>query len=338
MPSVRHGIQALLLLLVLGATGCARFWGFSQRAYYEPLAAGIRDANISALAYGKSSRFAYLTEPDDPRQIWDIDLGYEMPLFGYESQDHLSGRMPAGAFGIGLWLPIDFHMAEDFVDESNPIINTDYRFGAMLKAQYGLRNRRWVSARAHFGHESTHLGDEYSLAAPRAFPTTFERINVSWEYLDVGLQYEGSHWSGKLFVRGGITSTLPFGDSYYSVDDESAPESAQGPVIESHNSVDPYIGTEYVSTGLFWPERWNWYASAELRHRSIYDYHRASAAVAEDRQASLNLILGAQKQGGFGTTRVSPFVRYYRGVNPHGQFRNEADYQLWGIGLRLRTQ
>lgn len=40
--------------------------------------------------------------------------------------------------GLGVWLPIAFHMAEDFKDESNPIVDTDYRFGVMLKSQIGL--------------------------------------------------------------------------------------------------------------------------------------------------------------------------------------------------------
>ena len=57
----------------------------------------------------------------------------------------------------------------------------------------------------------------------------------------------------------------------------------------------------------------------------------------EERQASVNLIVGIKKNGTGkgGVGRASPFVRFYRGVNPHGQFRNQKDFTELGIGVRL---
>jgi hypothetical protein len=137
-----------------------------------------------------------------------------------------------------------------------------------------------------------------------------------------------------------LTSTIPFGDSYYSVDPNSATESALGPVIESHNSVDPYAGFEYERNPLQLKAsgpltQWGGYLSVEIRYRSIYDYHRANASVAEARTPSINVITGIQKVSGR-FERVSPFLRFYHGVNPHGQFRNQSGFTQYGVGLRLQ--
>ena len=61
-----------------------------------------------------------------------------------------------------------------------------------MKAQWGLADdtRWWSSAHVgtefQFGHESTHIGDEFTLGALRVHPTSFIRVNVSYEYYDVG--------------------------------------------------------------------------------------------------------------------------------------------------------
>jgi hypothetical protein len=338
---IRRRAALLAAAALVAAAPCdAQLWTFVARDYFDPLTAGVREPHVSALGFARADRFAYQVEPDEPRQVWDIDLGAEIPLFGWETARALNERVGDGEFGIGFWIPIDFHMIEDFVDASNPIVNTDYRFGGMVKAQYGVSPTQWLSLRAFAGHESTHLGDEYSLAAARVHPTTFERINVSWEFLDLAVRYDDRSSNALWHVALGATSTLPFEDSYYSVDENSATESPVGPVIESHNWIDPYVSGEVhleqfstMSAGIL--GRWGGYLAAEVRRRSIYDYHRANRDVGEERQLSFNVIAGIQPAGGR-LERASPFVRVYRGVNPHGQFRNQSSFTLWGIGLRLR--
>jgi len=254
----------------------------------------------------------------------------ELPLAGWESRTSESDRVSDGGWGLGLWLPIDFHMVEDFEDDSNPIVNTDYRFGVAPKFQYALGAKRRLGLRLLFGHESSHLGDEFSMAGKREFPNTFERINVSWEFLDVGLLYEDFNclvWS----VRLGITVSCD--STYYSVDSRSATESAVGPVTESSNWLDPYVGFD-----LEWEDpmgNWGVYLSGEARWRSVYDYHKADPAVGENRRLSVNVVSGLRKTGkGNALGRASFFVRFYCGVNPHGQFRNQRDYMQFRIGLR----
>jgi hypothetical protein len=339
MSSRIRACTIALLLLIHAGGAHAQWWTFEGRRYYDPLVAGVREAHVSAVALGFADRMDFQVEPDEWRRVWDIDVGAELPIFGWESGPGAGARVGAGSFGAGLWFGVGFHMIEDFVDASNPIINTDYRFGGIGKAQYGLSATRWVSGRLLLGHESTHLGDEFSLAGQETYPGAFERINVSWEYIDFSVRYEQQNrWSTRA-ASVGLTSTLPPDDSYYSVDASSATRSPIGPVVESGNSIDPYLGLEYTRPALR-PEgtgflaEWGWYGSLEARYRSVYDYHRTSAGVAEDRQLSANLIVGAQKLGGQ-FTRVSPFVRVYQGVNPHGQFRNQRDFTLVGLGFRV---
>jgi hypothetical protein len=334
-------ILGLLFLFSAPRAEGQKWWTFEGRDYYDPLIAGVREPQISALALAWADRMPFLVKDKSPRQVWDIDVGGELPLVGWESGDTLNGSkaLPVGAIGIGLWLPIDFHMIEDLVDDSAPIVNTDYRFGLMAKVRYALTTKKSLAARVFVGHESTHLGDEFSIVGQRRFRQTFERINVSWEYLDLGVLYEWQAWPGIWNVRGGATMTLPFHDTYYATDPGSITESPLGPVTPSKNWVDPYGGLE-VTWEEFFPGKssvgYDLYLSSELRWRSIYDYHKTRPDAAEDRQASLNLILGVKKNPsskGFG--RVSPFVRYYHGVNPHGQFRNQENFTEYGVGLRL---
>jgi hypothetical protein len=227
-------------------------------------------------------------------------------------------------------------MIEDFRDASAPIVNTDYRFSGMLKFRRGFSHDRSLAARIQFGHESTHLGDEFSIHALRAYPLTFERINVSWQYLDAGALYEWDLGQQAWSARGGVTASLPLHSSYYQTDPGSLTQSRIGPVTESKNWYDPYAGLELKREGLLFDGGYDLYASSELRWRSIYDYHKTNANQSEQRQASINLITGIKKTGtvkGFG--RASPFFRYYRGVNPHGQFRNQKSFTEMGIGVRV---
>ncbi|MFN2397752.1 MAG: DUF1207 domain-containing protein [Gemmatimonadaceae bacterium] len=312
------------------------WWFFSARRYYDPLIAEPRAAQLQALALAFSKDVPFLQEPGDNRRVWDIDLGAEFPILGFERGGQTAGTLGKHGFGAGVWLTVDFHMLEDLKDPSAPILNTDYRFSfLMLKGQYALSDASRVGLRAQMGHESTHLGDEYSLAARRLF-SAFERINVSYEWIDLGMSYDSDNdrlesWT----LRGGAISTLPFGDTYYKGD---TLETAGRTITESVNSVEPYLGVQYRRERIALLRGWGVFVSLDARLRTVYDYHKASAAAAEDRQPSLNVLAGivprsAGRVGELGV--VSPYIRYYSGVNPHGQFRNDRDYRLFGIGIRL---
>ena len=73
--------------------------------------------------------------------------------------------------------------------ESNPIVDTDYRFGFMVKGQYAITSNVRLGFRAvPWAHESTHLGDEYTIHA--SAQPGFERVSVSCEYHEYGISLE----------------------------------------------------------------------------------------------------------------------------------------------------
>ena len=312
-----------------------RWWLFEPRRYYDPLVADPRAAQQQALP-GVGRSVPFMVEPASRRRMWDIDVGAEMPLFGRERAGQVSGRMGPGGWGIGSWFVVDFHMLEDLQDPSAPILNNDYRFGLQIKAQRGLSDSvSWLAFKAHAGHESTHIGDEYALAARRLY-AAFERINVSYEWLDLGVSYERMTAAAGLWtIRGGAITTLPFGDSYYAGD---TLETAGRVVTESSNWIEPYAGAQYRHERLAWLGDWGMYASLDARLKSVYAYHKTDPDAGERMRPALNLLVGlVPKTGGrlgsLGTT--SPYARAYYGVNPHGQFRNQSDFWLVGLGLRL---
>lgn len=330
-------VLALLFSISPPVRGEAKWWSFEDRNYYNPLTAGVREAQVSAMAVGYGSRVEFQVRDDDPRLIWDIDLGAELPIVGWESEKSAdeTARVPAGATGVGLWLPIDFHLLTDHADNSGPVVNTDYRFGATLKLERGLTEASWLAMRVNVGHESTHLGDEFSIVGRRRHPRQFERINVSWEFLDVGVMYESFGGALPWSVRVGATRLIR-GDSYYETSRESITESPRGPVTPSTNKTDCYAGFDSELENVWFNRTWGPYLSTEVRWRSVYDYHKADPDAPEDRQASVNVVAGLKKSGTpAGIGRAAPFIRYYRGVNPHGQFRNQRDYVEYGVGVRL---
>lgn len=333
------GIAGGCALLLLGAAPLPAqgFWILDSRRYHDPLLAGVREAHSSALAWGQASTMEFMVKQKKSHRIWDIDLGSEFPIVGWESNATVNGRLAPGGLGIGFWIPIGFHMIEDFDDNSSPIINTDYRFSGAIKVQWApkLENstlQRWFSARVLGGHESTHLGDEFTIIGARTYPATFERINVSWEYADYSVKMEQT-WSEMLWsVRVGGTTRIPMDRSYYATDDANVTQSARGAVTESQNSTDPYVGASIDGVGPAKFGDWRFFGSLEARWRSIYNYHKVAPLEAEDRQASVNVIVGFKPNR---SNQFAPFVRAYYGVNPHGQFRNQRNFHEFGAGLRF---
>lgn len=309
-------------------SACSLSW-LKETRYFDPLAAEMRSAQVAALALAKGTPVKFLQDTSKKRrQYWDIDLGAELPIASYNCGGEYQGRVSKGAWGLGYWISVDFHMLEDMIDPSNPILNTDYRFAfSNLKFQYGLDTNVALGFRLQLGHESTHLGDEYSLAARRNH-AEFQRINVSYEWIDFATSLEfGGHTH---FRAGGIVPLKLKGTSYFQTDTLEAPGSVVQP---SSNWFEPYFGAQYS----YEFEKLEVYGSVDARWKTIYDYERTAASSGEDRAWSLNAVVGISRlrlpQSGIG--RASPYIRAYYGVNPHGQFRNQRHFFIGGLGLRL---
>jgi hypothetical protein len=84
------------------------------------------------------------------------------------------------------------------------------------------------------------------------------------------------------------------------------------------------------------PVRWAPFASVDLRRRIVLDFNKPSADVKEDTQWSVNLLGGIRSQSGnFRFSIKEIYARVYRGVNPHGQLRNQKDFWLVGAGINF---
>lgn len=345
-------LASVTALSTVAASASGQAWVFRNRDYYEPLLAETHAAHVNLLFPAVSDEFQYSVKKGS-RMVWNIELGKEIPLFGWESRSAATMHLPARGFAVGFWLPVDFHMIEDLGrDPSNPIIDTDYRFSGMLKAQYALPKRSRVclrlgdtcrlGLRLQAGHESTHLGDEFSLGARENHATTFERINVSYEYWEPGLSLDIDDYQGGLLtLRGGAIRLIRPSKGWYSSD---LAETNGRDVTPSHDSQEWYLGAQYVheetwesgfATWIF-RKPVGWFASLELRERNVYDYHRPSRAVSEDEQMSVNVMLGVRPTRRFLEKGVPDlYLRWYQGVNPFGQFRNQRNYRLYGFGLHV---
>jgi hypothetical protein len=298
---------------------------FRDAPYYEPLLGEPRPARTMLLIPAWSKEFPHSVEPGS-RFAWQISLGDELPIVAISNQMS-ARRLDPGKWGVGLWIPISFHVIEDFKDVSNPIVDTDYRFGFMAKVQRRFEKMALGVRFVPWNHESTHLGDEYTLLANS--DPAFERINVSYENWEYGLSLEGE----ELFSDGDVWKIRqggrkPWGkDGYYS---DHLLDSEEKTLTPSVANFEPSIGLEYRFSE--WRGRQT-YLSADARHQTVYTYHQTTDNP-ERQQWSLNWQIGRTvPEGTSGTPLKQYFVQFYRGVNPYGQLRSQKDYWSAGVGF-----
>jgi hypothetical protein len=326
---IRIATVALALGLVLdppSASAQGNVWTFEDLPYYEALKSDPRAARMTLIVPAWSKEFPHSFEPGN-RFVWQITLGREVPIVGWRTQRD-DGRAGNKEWGLGLWIPVSFHMIEDHKDESAPIVDTDYRYGFMTKFQYGLTDESWLAVRlTPWAHESTHLGDEYVIIAqrPREGRPAFERVNPSFEYLEYGVSYERIFGDAMLTLRhGGIN--LHGDDGYYS---DHLLGSDEATLTPSERNFEPSFGVEWRG----WPRgNRDLFVSVDARHKLVYNFHRAPGEE-ETKQWSFSIALGRTVPE---RTRGVPlrdyFVYLYRGVNPFGQLREQKDYWFAGFG------
>jgi hypothetical protein len=327
-------------------------WLFENRSYFDPAVSEIHSPDINVTLFARANELPFATNPGG-RRVWTISLGKEVPVFGYDGQREAGtqtcipeiGPPQAGCNGWGVWFAIDFHMMEDFRDPSNPIVDTDYRFGGVFKYRHAFTATRSLGFRGYYGHESTHLGDEFSLAAQRNHDVNdFQRINVSYQYWEYGISYDMyAHEGTQVFTLRHLGSFLdPFtswDQGYYSAD----PLEVNGhTVTTSTNRYEPTIEFEWrneslgLGNGATKPHWWRPYVSVDLRHRTVFNYAKTDPEVSDERQWSTNLIAGLRRLR-TESKRGEPdfFVRLYYGVNPYGQLRSQDGFFLFGLGLHV---
>jgi hypothetical protein len=313
------------------AQGATSLQFFRDKPYYDPLSAEIFAARNQILIPAWSEEFPHSINKGS-RFSWQVSLGGEFPIVTFSNQVS-AGPVEKGKWGVGLWIPISFHVIEDFKDESNPIVDTDYRFGFTTKFQWcclgekvrlGLRFVPWR-------HESTHLGDEYTIFASR--DPLFERVNVSHEDWEYGVSFEGSGLFNEddtwIARQGG---SAPRGSGGYYSDHLLGSDLAT--LTPSTKNFEPSFGFEYRTPE--WRGRQN-FVSVWAQNRLIYNYHQ-TLENPEQRQLSWNIHAGRMvPEGTTGFPLQQYFVFFYYGVNPYGQLRSQRDFWAAGLGWIFGT-
>jgi hypothetical protein len=137
---------------------------------FKPFIADTRWAHLS-VAYRN-----YQTNNFDGKNIASVSLGETIPFyrsnFGKSAAQWETG-LQAGVFS-------DF----DLDAKSKDLINTDF-----IASFYSSMRAGQFSAFGRLYHQSSHLGDEY-LLGQLALNTRFERVNLSYEGVDLKLSYE----------------------------------------------------------------------------------------------------------------------------------------------------
>ncbi len=291
MNRLLRGLSRVLCItgLVLGfasdalaqtGRGCGK-WALQNRGYYDPLLADVRAANVSAMVWGRADAFTFTQQPG-ARRVWDISVGKEIPILGCESGPGNDAPLAEGRWGIGLWTPVSIHMVEDFKDESNPILNTDYRFSGIAKFQRGLSETSQLGLRFQAGHESTHLGDEFSLAGRRIHPD-FERVNVSYECWEYGVSFEhqmDSDEPHRFVLRYGGIGLFNGEKGYY---DSVLLEPPGRRVTKSVNNFEHSFGFQWIHDRTrvnCSASCWRWLVSGAVRALGSRSVHVAAASLA----------------------------------------------------------
>jgi hypothetical protein len=135
---------------------------------FKPLVADTRWAHFSA-AYRN-----YQSNNFDGRNIASVSFGETIPFyrsnFGKSTAQWETG-IQAGVFS-------DFNLGA----ASSDLLNTDF-----IASAYSSMRAGQFSAFGRLYHQSSHLGDEFLL---RKVNTKFERVNLSYEGVDLKLSYE----------------------------------------------------------------------------------------------------------------------------------------------------
>jgi hypothetical protein len=229
-----------------------------------------------------SVAYQYYFEDPDFKNIAAISFGETFAVY--------RGRIGEGWWELGLQAGV--FAVFDLDSASYDLINSDYFAAALVAYRY-----RDFSVLGRFFHQSSHLGDEFLLRQTRP-----ERINLSYEGVDIKLSYEFFNDAVRLY--GGVAYLLN------RTPDDLDPWSTQ-------------VGLELRSP---WPgpdAGWRPIAAIDVQNRE--ENHWAT---------DISIRAGVEFSGVLAPRNLQILVEYFTGHSPNGQFyRNAVDYL--GLGLHF---
>lgn len=309
-------IISLLILFSLSnvfSQSDSNFFVFTNRDFNKPFASEI-SSTLNNLSFGKVHSTKISGRDIKKLTINEVHLGIDIPLLLSKNNNIL----------WALSIPISSHMVWYPLEKTtSPIINTDYRFGISFTGHYKLGNPNIKNISFEikpFAHESTHLGDEFTISGFQD-DTSFYRVNISYEYYELSLTLNDPEILNEntLSLRFGFMGLINPQKGYYSLSEN---EIGHNTLYPSKRWGEIYFDLNYQKVSGFLTSRhWQPNISFELRNRVKYNYANTGK---ENRIWCVNTCAGycyiPEKTDAIKS--IGHFIRYYNGLNPCGQFRN----------------
>jgi hypothetical protein len=299
---------------------------FTDSHILKPFLSEIRSTTIkSELAWiNKLDENYYLSDYAD-RPFMEVHLGTELPIY------YLLNRKKDFKFStcgyLGNILLIDM-----FETQTAPVINTDYFFGLKASALKYINHtyiRNIGLKLVPVFHESTHIGDEFSIHGYNNLPA-FKRINVSYEAWEIAavLNDPDTIKSNLFSAKVGFHGLWNTGNGYYTTDSLET-KGAMAPASEKNYEYYIQLNLQRTS-GFLCSGRWMNILSVEANNRLKFSYDEA---IEETRAWNINLYLGWKYISENSLHHIGFFFRYYAGIVPYGQFRNTGGYRYAGLSI-----
>ena len=304
----------------------AEHYFFKDSHILKPFLSEIRSTAIKAeLAWLNKLDENYYVSDYTNRPFIEVHLGTELPIY-YMVNKQKNFKFSTCGF-IGNILLIDM-----FEEITAPVINTDYFFGlkaAAIKYIDHPHIRNIGLKLVPIFHESTHIGDEFSIHGYHDLPG-FRRVNVSYEAWEIAavINDPDTIKSNLFSAKVGFHGLWNPAKGYYTTDSLET-KGVMAPPAEKN--YEYYIQMNLQRTkGFLCSERWMHVVSVEANNRLKFSYDEA---IQEKRSWNINLYFGwkyiTEKSG----HNLGFFFRYYAGIIPNGQFRNTGGYRYAGLSI-----
>lgn len=314
--------------------------------YYKRMLADIRANQLHMRFYRDDAvKFSNSTR-SGKHTFWDVGFGGEFPFLGY-SYDTKKPDYSIESTGFELFVEGSAHMLLDFNTISSDVLNTDFRFGGGVSSRLPFRGF-WknLTVRIKYFHESTHIGDEFTLGA--VADSSFRRYNVSYQAAEFFMAFNRffpkstrlwqlsnfRFYGGYRYLGDGIfLSKEPL------FDDFRKPGRKDALKLGSRHEIQ--LGAEVFVKAWLLPSHGNresesaflkvikpqyFVLAADFYNRSRY------ALVNPDKEWSRNIVVGLIYGDYFrGKRTVRWLFSFYHGINPHGQFRSTGSNYKFGL-------